>query len=86
MSQFNVQKSIESLRNEVSQLSSSDTSVQTKMLALIEDLERQIQDPQSSDAAASQKIPALIEQFESDHPQLTNALGNLLSTLSSMGI
>ena len=87
MSKVNVQKSIASLRNEVAHLGDADASVQAKMLALIEDLEQQMQDPQASaQADALQKIPTLIEQFESDHPKLTNTLGDLLATLSSMGV
>lgn len=87
MSKVNVQKSIESLRNEVAHLGEADVSVQTKMLALIEELEQQMNDPHESARADSlQKIPTLIEQFESDHPKLTNTLGNLLATLSSMGV
>ena len=84
--QSNIQQSIESLRNEVAKLSETDVSVQTKLLSLIEDMERQIESPEPSHAESSQKIPALIEQFESDHPKITNALGDLLTTLSSMGV
>lgn len=86
MSKPNIQKSIELLRNEITQLSEADVSVQTKLLALIEDMERQLEGSQSTPTEASQKIPALIEQFESDHPKITNALGDLLTTLSSMGV
>jgi len=86
VSKSNIQQSIESLRNEVAQLSETEVSVQTKLLALIESLEKQLEAPQPSHAESSQKIPALIEQFESDHPKITRALGELLTTLSSMGV
>lgn len=33
-----------------------------------------------------QTLPFLIEQFESDHPKVTDTLGQLLNTLSGMGI
>ena len=85
MSQSNLQKSMESLRKEIAQLSETDVDVKTKLLALVEDMERQVSDTQPSSETA-QKIPALIEQFESDHPKITNALGDLLTTLSSMGV
>ncbi|MEM6450412.1 MAG: DUF4404 family protein [Cyanobacteria bacterium P01_D01_bin.105] len=82
----NVQQAIESLRREITQLSETDTSVQTKLLAMIEDLEKQLESPQSSGSEATHKVATLVEQFESDHPKITNALGDLLTTLSSMGV
>ena len=85
MSEYNIQQSIASLRDEVAKLKESDVSVQTKLLALIEEMERQLESEPPPEEA-SQKISAMIEQFESDHPKITNALGDLLTTLSSMGV
>ena len=86
MSSSDIEKSIASLRSEIAKLSESDVDVQTKLLALIEDMERQVEGAASPSSEASHNVTALIEQFESDHPKITNALGELLTTLSSMGV
>lgn len=86
MSSSEIENSIASLRSEVAKLSESDVDVKTKLLALIEDMERHVESASSPSSEASRNVTALIEQFESDHPKVTNALGELLTTLSSMGV
>ena len=86
MSSSEIENSIASLRSEVAKLSESDVDVKTKLLALIEDMERHVENASSPSSEASRNVTALIEQFESDHPKVTNALGELLTTLSSMGV
>ena len=86
MSSSEIENSIASLRSEVAKLSESDVDVKTKLLALIEDMERHVESASSPSSEASRDVTALIEQFESDHPKVTNALGELLTTLSSMGV
>lgn len=88
MSESEINQSLEALHTEISKLQGPDTEVKETLLALIKDVEKQLQDPGSSEhkAATVQKLPTLIEQFEADHPQVTNTLGRLLTTLSGMGI
>ncbi|MGB3786994.1 MAG: DUF4404 family protein [Phormidesmis sp.] len=88
MSKEDLNQSIEALRAELDQIATTDLSAKDKLLALITDIERQVQEPDQEERrkATLQQLPALIEQFEVDHPKVTNALGRMLNTLSSMGI
>ncbi len=88
MSQADLQKSLDALHAEIGKLETPDAAVKDKLLALIDDVEKQVQNPDGSEHAkvASQKLPDLIEQFEADHPKVTDTLGQLLNTLSGMGI
>ncbi|MBE9064474.1 DUF4404 family protein [cf. Phormidesmis sp. LEGE 11477] len=88
MSKSDINQSIEALRAELDQIATTDLAAKDKLLALITDVERQVQSPddESRRKATLQQLPALIEQFEADHPKVTNTLGRLLNTLSSMGI
>ena len=88
MSQADLQKSLDALHAEIGKLETPDAAVKDKLLALIDDVEKQVQNPDSAEHAnvASQKLPGLIEQFEADHPKVTDTLGQLLNTLSGMGI
>jgi Domain of unknown function (DUF4404) len=88
MSKEDVNKSLEALHAEIDKLETPDATVKEKLLSLIDDIEKQLQNPDSTDhkGVAATKLPSLIEQFESDHPQVTDTLGRLLTTLSGMGI
>ena len=88
MSKADIQKSIAALHAEIDRLETADSTVKEKLLALIGDVEKQLDTPEGPQAnsAAVKSLPSLIEQFESDHPQVTDTLGRLLNTLSSMGI
>ncbi len=91
MSQADLAQSLAALHAEIDKLEATDTAVKEKLLALIGDIEKQMQAPDgqlttSSQPKATQKLPELIEQFELEHPQITNSLNRLLTTLSGMGI
>lgn len=91
MSQADLAQSLAALHTEIDKLEATDSAVKEKLLALIDDVEKQMQaadDPLSvsSEPKATQKLPELIEQFELEHPQITNSLNRLLTTLSGMGI
>jgi hypothetical protein len=88
MSKEDISKSLEALHTEIGKLETPDAAVKEKLLSLIDDVEKQLQNPDSTEhkGRAVNKLPSLIEQFESDHPQVTDTLGRLLTTLSGMGI
>jgi hypothetical protein len=88
MSTADVNKSIEALHLEIGKLTTPDAAVKEKLLSLIDDVEKQLQNPDSPEhqEVAVQKLPTLIEQFELEHPQVTETLGRLLTTLSGMGV
>ncbi len=91
MSQADLAQSLAALHAEIDQLEAADVAVKEKLLALIDDIEKQVQAPSgqlssSSQPQATQRLPELIEQFELEHPQITNSLNRLLTTLSGMGI
>lgn len=88
MSTEDINKSLAALHVEIEQLDTPDAAVKEKLLALIDDVEKQLQNPDTPEheKTATQTLPALIEQFEADHPQVTDTLGRLLTTLSGMGI
>lgn len=88
MSKTDIDQSIAALRAELDQLATDDPAVKDKLSALIADVEKQVREPDNEGHKQDnlQKLPALIEQFEADHPKITNVLGRLLNTLSSMGI
>ena len=88
MSQEEIGKSIKALHAEIDRLSDTDVAVKEKLLALIHEVETQMENPQSKETHAQtvQSLPGLIEQFEADHPKITNSLGRLLNTLSSIGV
>ena len=91
MSQADLAQSLAALHTEIDKLEATDSAVKEKLLALIDDVEKQMQaadDPLSggSEPKATQKLPELIEQFELEHPQITNSLNRLLTTLSGMGV
>ncbi|MGB7250358.1 MAG: DUF4404 family protein [Phormidesmis sp.] len=86
MSQEDVNKSLESLHTEI--LNTPDETIKARLLSLIEDVEKQMQNPPGSQhqGEAVDNLPSLIEQFEVEHPQVTDTLSRLLTTLSGMGI
>lgn len=88
MSNEDINQSIEALHTEISQLDTTDKTVKDRLLSLITELEEQMQNPDSPERrkTTAQSLPTLIEQFESDHPQVTDTLSRLLTTLSGMGI
>ena len=88
MSEAEINRSLEALQTEIGKLQTPDTKTKETLLALINDVEKQLQNPENAEHkdVAVQKLPTLIEQFEADHPQVTTALGRLLTTLSGMGI
>lgn len=88
MSEAEINQSLVTLHTEIAKLQTTDTTTKETLLALIKDVENQLQNPDSPEhkEATVQKLPTLIEQFEADHPQVTTALGRLLTTLSGMGI
>ncbi len=88
MSTADINKSLEALHAEIGKLDTPDAAVKEKLLSLIDDVEKQLQNPDSAEhkGTAVKKLPTLIEQFERDHPQVTDTLGRLLTTLSGMGI
>ncbi|MEO0770367.1 MAG: DUF4404 family protein [Cyanobacteria bacterium J06649_4] len=88
MSKADIQQSIAALHTEIERLDTLDGAVKEKLLALISEVEEQMENPDGapSDSTAVQSLPGLIEQFEADHPKVTENLGRLLNTLSSMGI
>lgn len=87
MSKADINQSLEALRAELDQMTSTDLDAKDKLLALITDVERQVQGSDEQERKATlQQLPGLIEQFEAEHPKVTNTLGRLLNTLSGMGI
>ena len=88
MSKEEIGKSLQALHAEIDQLSETDVTAKQKLLALIHEVETQMEQPQDKETHARtvQGLPSLIEQFEADHPKVTDSLGRLLNTLSSIGI
>ena len=88
MSQEEIGKSIKALHAEIDRLSDTDVSAKEKLLALVHEVEAQMEKPQDKETHAKtvQGLPTLIEQFEADHPKVTDSLGRLLNTLSSIGV
>ena len=88
MSKADVSKSIQALHAEIDRLNTADVAVKEKLLALINDVERHLDEPDEPVTQQSniKTLPLLIEQFEADHPKITDTLGQLLNTLSGMGI
>ncbi len=91
MSQADLAQSLAALHAEIDKLEATDIAVKEKLLVLIDDIEKQMQVPDGqmtsrSQPKVTQKLPELIEQFELEHPQITNSLNRLLTTLSGMGI
>jgi hypothetical protein len=83
-----LRKSLDLLRAEVDALEGGADTVKDRINRVIADLEHQLE--RSEDEDPDQKllhiIPDLIEQFETEHPGITAVLGNIMTTLSNIGI
>ncbi|MEL6159048.1 MAG: DUF4404 family protein [Cyanobacteria bacterium J06623_5] len=88
MSKEDIHQSIAALHAEIDRLDTPDSTVKEKLTSLIQSVEKQLQEPDSTvhKESALNTLPTLIEQFEAEHPNVTDTLGRLLTTLSGMGV
>lgn len=76
------------LKQEVTLLQDDQQGSRDQIQALIGDLETHLASGKTQDwpAEITARLHDEIEQFETDHPQVTGILNNIMVTLGNMGI
>ena len=76
------------LKQEIVHLRDDQQGSRDQIESLISDLETHLESGKSKDwpAEMSSRLRGEIEQFETEHPQITGVLNNIMVTLSGMGI
>ena len=79
---------LESLRSEVSKLTTDDTLALQHVNRMISDIEHQILNSTVTEHPTTmlKNLQALVEQFEGEHPRMTGVLNEMMLILSNMGI
>jgi hypothetical protein len=79
---------IAKLKEEVTHLQDDQQGSRDQIELLINDLETHVANDETNmwPAEMTSRVGEQLEQFETDHPQITGILNNIMVTLSSMGI
>jgi hypothetical protein len=79
---------ISKLKVEIAQLRDDQRGSRDQIESLIHDLETHLASGKTQDWSAEMSIRLRneIEQFETEHPQVTGVLNNIMVTLSGMGV
>lgn len=81
-------QALDTLRAELRALDSGDDKARERLEELIRDVESARADPQKAGSQASlgARLKASVLHFEASHPRLAGVMGELVETLSNMGI
>ena len=76
------------LKQEIAKLRDDQQDSRDQIESLISDLETHLATGKTQDwpTEMTSRVRHEIEQFETEHPQVTGVLNNIMVTLSSMGI
>lgn len=88
MSNDEIRESLDKLRIELNALGEGDGGVRDRLNGIIDGLEKQLENPGKDPGHESlvERISGTVEEFETDHPNIAGILGNIMSSLSNMGI
>ncbi len=88
MSQEQLKKSLDGLRDELDALSEDNTETRERLSELIFELEVQVEElAQSGDTESLiDHVRKRVDDFEVEHPRITRVLNDIMMTLSNMGI
>lgn len=88
MNKVELRDTLESLRSDLANLKFREPQSHDRVQQLISAIERQIENSEDAESNSTirQDLSSAISQFESEHPTLANTLGQIASTLSTMGI
>jgi len=85
-----LQKTLEKLHAELNSAESVDDATRAKLVALAKDIERLSKQKNNETAdevePLSEQVEDMLLKFETDHPQLTNALNQVSAALANLGI
>ena len=88
MNKAELLSTLESLHAQLQSAGSIDDETRSLLAALTEDIQRLTQGDQDAGETAnfSERIQELTLKFESEHPQITEALNQVSSALANLGI
>jgi len=91
MSVNNLNKQLQQLQEELSELRLAEKHLQTKINTVLLELDQALNEGHSATESkekplAFDDIADLVRKFEADHPALTDSVNRVLLTLSNMGI
>ncbi len=86
MSQEQIEKALDQLRHEITNLRDENPATRKRLTTLVESIERGAKAPDSDHEGLIEEIRGSIEQFEVEHPSTTGVLNQIMLTLSNMGI
>ena len=88
MSQEQLRRSLDGLRNELNALEEDSHDTRERLSELITELEQQIEELGGSDDTESliDNLRKWVEDFEVEHPRVTRIVNDIMMTLSNMGI
>jgi hypothetical protein len=90
MSNERLLETLEQLHAELSQAEPVDPEVAARLRAITDDIERALAQREQASSAklapASSGLNDLMLKFESEHPQLSVAIGRVADALAAMGI
>lgn len=87
MNKQDLHDKLNQLRTELAAVPRLDEATHAQLQALIADIEHTIRsDEERPDEPLSEQVEDLVLKFQAEHPQLTSALNQVATALSSLGI
>ena len=87
MTNENLKKDLDKLRDEINSVAENDTHTKQRLNALVTNLEKRLGDTVvAEDDGLIEYIREEIANFEAEHPRATAILNDIMVTLSNMGI
>ena len=89
MTEHQINAALDELRKEIEQLPTDDPSVKERLTDLVGNIELSLSAPIDDKELQDDLIEEMREavtHFEVEHPRITGILGEILMTLSNMGI
>ncbi|VAX40425.1 hypothetical protein MNBD_PLANCTO02-2480 [hydrothermal vent metagenome] len=90
MSKEELLQSLQKLKTEIEALAGDDDSVKLKLATLVTDVICQVNAPnetgEEEENSFSEKVSDLVGDFETEHPQLSEAIYRVSMILSDLGI
>jgi hypothetical protein len=86
MSQENLRELLGRVHERLNETSTVDSESRGMLKTVMHDIERALGSPAAADEGHTARLESLAVQFEADHPQLADALRQLIDSLGKAGI
>jgi len=90
MQEQELQNTLAAVHEQLSERTQVDDQTRTLLMTLASDIHRLLNvaeaSPTPEEGALSDQVQGVMRKFEADHPELTDALNRIASSLANMGI